>query len=418
MMDLDLIKKATKGNVAKAEKFLSGFSKDSIKKVSFNVDYLDDESREGNKNAYLTINVWTNSNHREELKTGNYIRLEKQCEALNLLFGVDFEGKEVENNLMENLEVLERISEKLNGKLNECEADNVLKELEIINNKIPTKKINLEEKFFNEILRKIINIATENTDNKLHSIQVRSVGEQSVFLVIDEGSVIYNFSYAERSLNKVFVFNNSKDGIENEKFKEIHKTFNGLKQVYDFVKNLFLNNSDKKDEELEVTLADGTIVKEGDYIQELNYQKPLRVYKDKTNGLLGVSLEEAWGVISGQKYIYLKDMKLDNFEKIEQKVEKEVDIELKLLEESKGFKFLRAEQGDNYIDFIVDEFNDIKLMGGIVNNVRIRHPYGHGKPLDYEKDGKKGRINWCFEDANKIVDYTDLNYLKFLKNLK
>ncbi|EJT5937298.1 hypothetical protein N2W52_002066 [Clostridium perfringens] len=167
-----------------------------------------------------------------------------------------------------------------------------------------------------------------------------------------------------------------------------------------------------------VIIGSGVKVGEGEYIQEVNYKKPLKIYRDKLTGELALSLEEAWGVISGQKYIYLKDMKLDNFEKVEQKVEKEVDIELKLLEESKEFKFLRAEQGDNYIDFIVDEFNDIKLMGGIVNNVRIRHPYGHGKPLDYEKDGRKGRINWCFEDANKIVDYTDLNYLKFLKNLK
>ncbi|MGU8921456.1 hypothetical protein ACV3UV_12165 [Clostridium perfringens] len=57
-------------------------------------------------------------------------------------------------------------------------------------------------------------------------------------------------------------------------------------------------------------------IKEGDFIQQKSIKKPLKVVKDKITNQLGVRTVDALGVVSGQPYIYLKDLKLEYLEKV------------------------------------------------------------------------------------------------------
>lgn len=57
-------------------------------------------------------------------------------------------------------------------------------------------------------------------------------------------------------------------------------------------------------------------IKEGDFVQQKNIKKPLKVIKDQITNQLGVRTVDALGVVSGQPYIYLKDLKLEYLEKV------------------------------------------------------------------------------------------------------
>ncbi|XZI06078.1 hypothetical protein ACSXDM_15445 (plasmid) [Clostridium perfringens] len=66
-------------------------------------------------------------------------------------------------------------------------------------------------------------------------------------------------------------------------------------------------------EEKVLSLSD---IKEGDFVQQKSIKKPLKVVKDKVTNQLGVRTVDALGVVSGQPYIYLKDLKLEYLEKV------------------------------------------------------------------------------------------------------
>lgn len=57
-------------------------------------------------------------------------------------------------------------------------------------------------------------------------------------------------------------------------------------------------------------------IKEGDFVQQKNIKKPLKVVRDKVTDQLGVRTVDALGIVSGQPYIYLKDLKLEYLEKV------------------------------------------------------------------------------------------------------
>lgn len=57
-------------------------------------------------------------------------------------------------------------------------------------------------------------------------------------------------------------------------------------------------------------------IEEGDFVQQKTIKKPLEVVRDRVTNQLGVRTVDALGIVSGQPYIYLKDLKLEYLEKV------------------------------------------------------------------------------------------------------
>lgn len=75
-----------------------------------------------------------------------------------------------------------------------------------------------------------------------------------------------------------------------------------------------------EEEEVEEAIEEKVLslndIKEGDFVQQKSIKKPLKVVRDKITNQLGVRTVDALGVVSGQPYIYLKDLKLEYLEKV------------------------------------------------------------------------------------------------------
>lgn len=85
-----------------------------------------------------------------------------------------------------------------------------------------------------------------------------------------------------------------------------------------------------------------------------------------------------------------------------------------------GYISIKVTDGNNYISYFSDDYNDLHLVSGTVNNVRIRKNRDSNKYSNviWEKDGRKGKTEWCNEDVKKINTFTLENYLQAIKDYK
>ena len=65
-----------------------------------------------------------------------------------------------------------------------------------------------------------------------------------------------------------------------------------------------------------------------------------------------------------------------------------------------NFIDFKVVDGDNYIYYYIDDLKDAHLSCGRVNGVYITSD--NCGDIGFKKSGRKGRIEWCFENVRKI----------------
>lgn len=157
-------------------------------------------------------------------------------------------------------------------------------------------------------------------------------------------------------------------------------------------------------------IVNKTGLKEGDYIQEKQYKKPMKIIKNETTGELGISVENN----DKQYWMPLSALNLKCFEKIEKPKNEDDKIVLEVFSIDKdNYISLVARKGKDYIGYLVDDSLELYLLFGKVNNIEIRNIENSTNKLDYELDYT---VEPYMDRVNEINEFVKKNYLKIVKN--